>query len=660
MNDFLPEIEKKFDEKIFDNNLLYPKLTTLYKEYSNCEDKKYGHVNYGFILRPDFKKFVKNYEKLKPNEKEELLYKIKIINSEKWIEKYIIHQLKSTNYTTNKISKMEEIEGLTIQPDVVQKKVKEYGLESREVVRDTKYRDLNKNTAPDIFKQIIEDVVNKINKKRKIHNQAPLGIKEAPTLDQITQCGYGSLLTIAYTKGITLNNMFRKLGYENLYDHKKYKDLNSQSAPDFLEPVIKDVKNKLFNLEGIKLGKRQVPTLEQFIKYGHTSILSAFNKRGIRISEVEEKLGYFPNNFDITIEAGKNTHWSVERICIEHTRNLECNTFIESKTSLRDNTKAPDLTIMRNEVFKGAIESKQNVIKKIKEEIKEINVDFYIGYSMKKAIRKCQRGYQGKEKMLILVPLGASKRLHQEIPRDVKIFFREHIKILNHKEFADFMGFEGKLLDEFNHVVELANSALYNSHSRMELAELASASKILLKEKYCFGNREFIKYIKDNKMADLLYSDLQTKKKQITLDSFSYKNFPIKRIDKIKKYIDKFVDDFSLSPIVKKIAIKLVENAMNNRFSIGKKNLKGIATGAIYLCTKYFNEPINAMKIGNKINASKITIYRRAKDLLTQLEHKQRKELSKIIILFKNHSLESVLILNSLIKYLREQKKSLK
>ncbi len=555
---------------------------------------------------------------------------------------------------------MEEIEGLTIQPDVVQKKVKEYGLESREVVRDTKYRDLNKNTAPDIFKKIIEDVVNKINKKRKIHNQAPLGIKEAPTLDQITQCGYGSLLTIAYTKGITLNNMFRKLGYENLYDHKKYKDLNSQSAPDFLEPVIKDVKNKLFNLEGIKLGKRQVPTLEQFIKYGHTSILSAFNKRGIRISEVEEKLGYFPNNFDITIEAGKNTHWSVERICIEHTRNLECNTFIESKTSLRDNTKAPDLTIMRNEVFKGAIESKQNVIKKIKEEIKEINVDFYIGYSMKKAIRKCQRGYQGKEKMLILVPLGASKRLHQEIPRDVKIFFREHIKILNHKEFADFMGFEGKLLDEFNHVVELANSALYNSHSRMELAELASASKILLKEKYCFGNREFIKYIKDNKMADLLYSDLQTKKKQITLDSFSYKNFPIKRIDKIKKYIDKFVDDFSLSPIVKKIAIKLVENAMNNRFSIGKKNLKGIATGAIYLCTKYFNEPINVMKIGNKINASKITIYRRAKDLLTQLEHKQRKELSKIIILFKNHSLESVLILNSLIKYLREQKKSLK
>ena len=562
--------------------------------------------------------------------------------------------------TTNKISKMEEIEGLTIQPDVVQKKVKEYGLESREVVRDTKYRDLNKNTAPDIFKPIIEDVVNKINKKRKIHNQAPLGIEEAPTLDQFTQCGYGSLLTIAYTKGITLNNIFRKLGYENLYDHKKYKDLNSQSAPDFLEPVIKDVKNKLFSLEGIKLGKRQVPTLEQFIKYGHTSILSAFNKRGIRISEVEEKLGYFPNNFDITIEVGKNTHLSVERICIEHTRNLECNTFIESKTSLRDNTKAPDLTIMRNEVFKGAIESKQNVIKKIKEEIKEINVDFYIGYSMKKAIRKCQRGYQGKEKMLILVLLGASKRLHQEIPRDVKIFFREHIKILNHKEFADFMGFEGKLLDEFNHVVELANSALYNSHSRMELAELASASKILLKEKYCFGNREFIKYIKDNKMTDLLYSDLQTKKKQITLDSFSYKNFPIKRIDKIKKYIDKFVDDFSLSPIVKKIAIKLVENALNNRFSIGKKNLKGIATGAIYLCTKYFNEPINAMKIGNKINSSKIMIYRRAKDLLTQLEHKQRKELSEIIILFKNHSLESVLILNSLIKYLREQKKSLK
>lgn len=660
MNDFPPEIEKKFDEKNFDNNLLYPKLTALYKEYSNCEDKKYDHANYGFILRPDFKKFVKNYEKLKPNEKEELLYKIKIINSEKWIEKYIIHQLKSTNYTTNKISKMEEIEGLTIQPDVVQKKVKEYGLESREVVRDTKYRDLNKNTAPDIFKPIIEDVVNKINKKRKIHNQAPLGIKEAPTLDQFTQCGYGSLLTIAYTKGITLNNIFRKLGYENLYDHKKYMDLNSQSAPDFLEPVIKDVKNKLFSLEGIKLGKRQVPTLEQFIKYGHTSILSAFNKRGISISEVEEKLGYFPNNFDITIEVGKNTHWSVERICIEHTRNLECNTFIESKTSLRDNTKAPDLTIMRNEVFKSAIESKQNVIKKIKEEIKEINVDFYIGYSMKKAIRKCQRGYQGKEKMLILVPLGASKRLHQEIPRDVKIFFREHIKILNHKEFADFIGFEGKLLDEFNHVVELANSALYNSHSRMELGELASASKILLKEKYCFGNREFIKYIKDNKMTDLLYSDLQTKKKQITLDSFSYKNFPIKRIDKIKKYIDKFVDDFSLSPIVKKIAIKLVENALNNRFSIGKKNLKGIAAGAIYLCTKYFNEPINAMKIGNKINSSKIIIYRRAKDLLTQLEHKQRKELSEIIILFKNHSLESVLILNSLIKYLREQKKSLK
>jgi len=813
-------IQREVDEKNLlnysFNNLIYPRLLNLYKEFYKVTGQ---NANYGFILRPSFREFVKK-QNLDINKRENILYKIKKINTQKEIEKYLIHELKTTKFTPNKIAKMEEIEGLVISADAVLRKVKEYGINSRNVLRDCKFKYLNKETAVEIFKPIIgkvrekinrerialniplfrlneapttrqliqygykdllgaaerrkisynndilkklgykvnrgkydqlnlnktnaseifslvikevkerinkerktrnepllrpneaptkkelkeygygglvgaverrkisynddilkklgyeikvdinkfkdlnsdtilkffkpiiEKVRAKINEERKTRNEPPLRPNEAPTIRQLKQHGYRSLIEAAERRKISYNkDILEQLEYEFNYAPEKYKNLDRRNAGEFLDPIIKDVKEKLKKFEGIILGKEQVPTEEQFAKYNYGGLITALHTRGISVSEVEEELGYVSNNFDIIIEIGKNCHRVVERICIEYTRDLGCDTFRQARTNARDNVKAPDFTIMRNETFKLKIESKQELIE-IPSEIEIINVDFFIGNSKEKAIIKSYRGYQGNKKILILVPFGAPKNLHQDIPKNAGIYFPENVKIMNPHEFADFLGFKGKVLDYFNHVVKLVNRAIYDSNATKELSELAIKEKNLLENEYNFGHEKFEQYVQKIGKTYLLFNDIPKTSKQITLDA-TFINKPIMRkIDKIKNYINQLVDFLNFSHVVKKTAIKLVENAIDRDFSINRKNLEGIAAGAVYLSSRFFNKSISGIKLADKINNfSEITIYRRAKDLLAKMEPIQLEKLSKILQLFKDHSLELALIICSLTNY---------
>ncbi|GAH38410.1 unnamed protein product, partial [marine sediment metagenome] len=129
----------------------------------------------------------------------------------------------------------------------------------------------------------------------------------------------------------------------------------------------------------------------------------------------------------------------------------------------------------------------------------------------------------------------------------------------------------GKVLDYFNHVVKLVNRAIYDLNARKELSELAIKEKNLLENEYNFGHEKFEQYVQKIGKTYLLCNDIPKTSKQITLDA-TFINKPImRRIDKIKNYIDQLVDFLNFSHVVKKTAIKLVENAIERDFSINRK-----------------------------------------------------------------------------------------
>jgi len=148
----LGDITEQLEKNSFKNSLFHKELILLYEKFYERFDRKYA--NHGFFLRPSFRNFVRNYEKLNPKEKGDLIFRIDIINSENILEKYILHQIKNTKRTPTNISELKEIKGLAFNHYTIQKKIKEHGLESRETIRDNE-------AHPDLYENYFEVIDSK-------------------------------------------------------------------------------------------------------------------------------------------------------------------------------------------------------------------------------------------------------------------------------------------------------------------------------------------------------------------------------------------------------------------------------------------------------------------------------------------------------------------
>ncbi len=140
-------------------------------------------------------------------------------------------------------------------------------------------------------------------------------------------------------------------------------------------------------------------------------------------------------------------------------------------------------------------------------DIKMIIVDYYLGNSKKVAKIHCLRGYQGKEKMLILMPTHAIKQ--QSPPTGIP--YRKNVKILDPLSFSNLMGYKGEIKEKFMKTLKLAKEATWkNNGSKETLERLANECKRIIKEKYDYGYKdleEFVKNQKSNVSKDILGYD---------------------------------------------------------------------------------------------------------------------------------------------------------
>jgi len=462
---------------------------------------------------------------------------------------------------------------------------------------------INEPTKDKIANYYIKEIYPKMKKKYN------LLANEAPTRRQLEENGYDFFFGALYRIDTNYNDILKKVGLKPNLEKNKWDWLTLESGAEyFMKEIYPKFKIKY------NLAMDEAPRINEYNDEFFSPFMRALREKKISYFEMLEKCGLIPNYHNISIDIGNNAHLCVEQICLKHTRDLGCSTFRQPKTNKKSNEIHPDFSIIRNEVYKKQIESKQNIIK-FPKEIELINIDFCLGKSMDIFVQKCKRGYQGYKKMLILVPFRASEDFQQEIPKDQNIFLKKNIKILNPKKFADFMGFKDKELIKFNNIITLINDALYNSQSREELAKLAKEKKEIMKRQYCFANKEFQEYVKNKNLTYLLQNDMPITKTQLTLDT-PFKNKNITNYDKINLYIEKICKNCGLTPKTKDAAVKIFEDFSNNRtLAIGKRSLKGIAAAIVYLGSKRCDELISIRKIAKYTNLTRSVIGNRIREL---------------------------------------------
>ncbi|MFX1460842.1 MAG: hypothetical protein ACFFBT_15390, partial [Promethearchaeota archaeon] len=272
---------------------------------------------------------------------------------------------------------------------------------------------------------------------------------------------------------ISFNELIREAGFEPKFpqDHKKWKifyDKNMKplsynkiievAANYFKEVVLTDLINKKAIL------KEQNPSTKILKKFGHHDFFKAISKRGLQYNELLVEVGYEPNFANKMSEIGINFHWNAEKIFLEHTRKKSCNSFYEVKGN-------SDNSIIIDENFRKLSPLAEKFVQN-HPKIKIVNIDYYLSAAEGKVLEHGYRGYQGENKALILVPINAKKpqKVKYDLPHISNVF------ILDPKTFADFIGYNGKIRNEFITNVELARKAPFRQVSEQIIRKKAFLS----------------------------------------------------------------------------------------------------------------------------------------------------------------------------------------
>ena len=81
------------------------------------------------------------------------------------------------------------------------------------------------------------------------------------------------------------------------------------------------------------------------------------------------------------------------------------------------------------------------------------------------------------------------------------------------------------------------------------------------------------------------------------------------------RYVDKFIDELSLSMKCRNVAVKIIVKAREQGFNSAGKDPKGIAAAAIYIGSKMCNENRTQKEISKLAQVTEVTLRMRVKDL---------------------------------------------
>ena len=317
------------------------------------------------------------------------------------------------------------------------------------------------------------------------------------------------------SRGLSYNEILEKAGLEVNLEIGKWSFLDKDNKGNPLnydktiekaaEHLTQEILTDEFK-EKYDLGKGEAPTMNTNDKE-LKQFFSAVAKRNLSYNDILENAGYKPHKSTMFNGVGNNMHVVQEKLFLQHTREKGCITFYEPYTNI--NTKKGNANGLYKKyglkhgdncgIIEDNLKSLSNEMKRLCEERKDIKmiiVDYYLGNSEKTAKIHCLRGYQGKEKMLILMPTHAIKQ--QSPPTGIP--YRKNVKILDPLSFSNLMGYKGGVRKEFMEALELAKEATWkNNGSKETLERLANECKSIIKEKFDYGHKELKEYIKNQK-----------------------------------------------------------------------------------------------------------------------------------------------------------------
>ncbi|MFX1276810.1 MAG: hypothetical protein ACFFBP_01290 [Promethearchaeota archaeon] len=334
-----------------------------------------------------------------------------------------------------------------------------------------------------------------------------LSNNDAPTRSKLEKGGYKSFLIAIYKKGFTYNEMIDSLGLKINRHVKKYSKFNWNNSgfPRSYKMAVSNATKYLLNdiltsefKKKYNLGEYEAPT-SNFFDNKINSFAQALWRRNISYNDVLEEGDLIPHNKNIYSIVGTAFHWIAELIFLRNSDYQGCISFYESYPSRLNETFQDyhcDNTIIVDENFRNLSKHSKNIPKNIK----LVNIDYYLGTTVKKIINKSQKGYQDKNKMLILVPINSKK----PISTPYYVPYREHVRVLDPISFSLFFGYKNNINNLFLNYVNLAKKATYNSDCRLKLVKIAEECKFLIKKNFNFKQKELEGFLEMNRDIGLL------------------------------------------------------------------------------------------------------------------------------------------------------------
>ncbi|MFW9872617.1 MAG: hypothetical protein ACFFG0_05895 [Candidatus Thorarchaeota archaeon] len=346
-------------------------------------------------------------------------------------------------------------------------------------------------------KEIYPDVI-----KRLKSNNVNLNEKEAPTVSTLREFGYNGFISRVYYLSnyielVTAAGFLPNVEFK--YKGKSYQELIFL----FLNEIYLDIKSK------ISLKKYEAPNTLELCESGYSGLLDALYRIKKTYTDLVRDAGLEPRQ-KIESLVGTKLHPILELLFVNFMNKYNCSSYFEISPNL-SSLRRVDNSVVRDANFKKFIETRQHIVK-MPEIIQIINVDYTIGSMKRKIKSKLNKGYQGKEKLLIIVYLGNSQKKFQ-IPNEIP--YAKHIRILNKEEFAHFVGYSRNALAEYNYIVNLARDACFIPQAYEELKNKSKKARKELK-KYTKQQEAYISFMKNNGLDDLLREEIS----DISLDKW--------------------------------------------------------------------------------------------------------------------------------------------
>ncbi|MFO7795915.1 MAG: hypothetical protein ACQERB_05090 [Promethearchaeati archaeon] len=357
---------------------------------------------------------------------------------------------------------------------------------------------------PRTKKQALENAAEYFLKnimKKKIKISLGLEDYEAPTREELFDLGYQKFFYAIYNQKLSYNDILRKAGLKLNLSKRKWSFLNwnqkgiPRSKEQALQNAAEFLKNNILTKnfkENYNLSDSEAPVTSINDKILKNFLYRGLYPRGLTYNEVLDIAGFLLHEQSVYAKIGRMMHWIAERIFLEYTRNNGCLSFYEiypNKYDKKYNSFHCDNTVLVNERLKDFF--KNPTI--LDENIKMINIDYFLGASEKRIKAHCLKGYQGKFKLLILVPIN----LKASKSPPIKIPYKRNVKIMSPLDFSRFFGYQESFCSEFKQMVEIVKKATYKKKFQNILEIQSKKSRKTIIRHYNFGQIQLEQELKD-------------------------------------------------------------------------------------------------------------------------------------------------------------------